>query len=249
MQMLFLIAVALFVGFLCGCTGVGGVLLIPALNACSDLGLRKVMATLLFSFIFSGLLGSYLYNRARLIDWRGGLPLWLGCALTGVAGSVAKEYVSVPTLGALLGAIIVLAGITAMRPVTGVGLLPAAPRRRQDAVLFLVGAGISFLSCMTGAGGPVLSIPAMLILGYAPITAIAASQPLTIVVTVAGSAGNAFLGDIDYGVGLIMAALQLGGVGAGVYSLRYFKPDALKKIAGLFCAGTGAYMLTRNLFL
>ncbi len=249
MQTLFLVAISLFVGFLCGCTGVGGVLLIPALDACSDLGLRKVMATLLFSFIFSGLLGSFLYNRSRLIDWRGGLPLWLGCALTGYAGAAAKEYVSVPALSSLLGIIIVLAGITALRPVTGLGLLPAAPRRKQDAVLFAVGAGVSFLSSMTGAGGPVLSVPIMLILGYGPLAAIAAAQPLTVVITVSGSAANAVLGSIDYRVGFAMAALQLAGVAVGVYSLRYFKPDLLKKIASLLCAGTGAYMLARNLFL
>ena len=68
MQIAFLIIMTFVVGFLCGSTSVGGVLLIPVLSACSELGLRTVMGMVLFSFFFAGLVGTYLHRKAGRID-------------------------------------------------------------------------------------------------------------------------------------------------------------------------------------
>ena len=56
-----LIAVGLGVGFLCGCCGIGGFLLIPALAYAVGMDIHTAMGTALFSFIFTGLWGIWLY--------------------------------------------------------------------------------------------------------------------------------------------------------------------------------------------
>src|SRR5688572_28534961 len=63
------------VGALIGAVGVGGILLIPALAAFGGLGMREAMATALFTFIFTGVTGTLLYQRKRSIDWRITVPL------------------------------------------------------------------------------------------------------------------------------------------------------------------------------
>ena len=60
-MIIILLAVALLVGGLIGTVGVGGILLIPALSGLGGLTTHAAMATSLFSFIFTGLLGHWLY--------------------------------------------------------------------------------------------------------------------------------------------------------------------------------------------
>ena len=58
------------VGFLIGAVGIGGVLLIPALVAVSGLTPHQSSATALFTFMFTGVLSSFLFQRKGSIDWR-----------------------------------------------------------------------------------------------------------------------------------------------------------------------------------
>ncbi len=245
MQFIFLALLTLFVGFLCGCTSIGGVLLLPAMDACTDLGLRKVTGTALLSFFFSGLLGTWLHMRSGLISFRAALPLCAGAALTGFAGAFAKEHVPVAAISTLLAVIIIMAGIVALKPPSAVG--GAHPSgRKADIGLFALGAAVSFVSCMTGAGGPVLSVPLMIIMGYAPLLAVTVAQPFQVIVTLSGSVGNVLVDSIDYRMTLFITVLLLAGVGVGVFALRFFKADMLRKAVALLCIGTGAYTLART---
>ena len=58
-----LLAVAVVVGALIGTVGVGGILLIPALSGIVGMSTHTAMGTSLFSFLFTGLLGTWLYQR------------------------------------------------------------------------------------------------------------------------------------------------------------------------------------------
>lgn len=240
-----LIATACIVGFLCGATSVGGVLLIPTLDASSDMGLRTVMGTVLLSFFFSGLLGTWIHSRAARINWRMARALCLGCLAFGYPGAVAKEHVSIPALNIMLGAAIVMAGLTSLKPLKG-GTATYQGTGTQNAQLFLIGALVAFFSAMTGAGGPVLSVPIMLILGYDPLLAIAIAQPLQMAVTFSGSLGNISVGAINYPMAALLTVLMMLGVALGIYAIRFFKPDILKKLVSLMCVGTGGYMLLKS---
>jgi uncharacterized membrane protein YfcA len=178
---------AMIVGFLVGCTSVGGVLLIPALDAASAIGLHHVMGTALFSFFFGGILGTFLFHKARIIDRAAAKPLCYGALLIALPGALAKEYVSVPVLGSVLAVLILLAGISALMPISreNPARMVIGPSDRR--ILFALGAGVSFLSAMTGAGGPVLSVPLMLIIGYSPLVSVIMAQPLMVVITFMGS--------------------------------------------------------------
>lgn len=246
--MVFLSAMTLVVGFLCGSTSVGGVLLVPAMDACLELGLRTVMGTVLFSFFFAGLVGTCMHWKAGRMDWRAALPLCAGCLAAGYPGAMAKEYISIPALNVILAAAIVFAGITSLKPVAAKDRPAPAPSKTRDAQLFLVGAVVAFLSAMTGAGGPVLSVPIMLVLGYAPLMTIAIAQPLQVAVTFSGSIGNVVVGAVDYPVAALITVLMMAGVAAGVHAVRFFKPATLKKAVSLMCIGTGGLMLLNSIF-
>ena len=81
-------------GGTCGCTSAGvaglsayvrprffgGMLLIPALNLLGGLVIQKAMATALFTFIFTGAAGTWLFARRGSIDWKVAVPVCLGAA-------------------------------------------------------------------------------------------------------------------------------------------------------------------------
>src|SRR3712207_9298323 len=72
-----MLVLALIVGVLVGCVGIGGVLLPPALVYVGGLDLHLAMATSMWSFLFTGGVGTVAYSRRNSVDWR--MVLWL-CA-------------------------------------------------------------------------------------------------------------------------------------------------------------------------
>src|SRR5439155_23552497 len=78
-----LAVVAVVVGLFIGAVGVGGVLLIPFLAIFGGLGIHAAAATALFTFLFTGLFGTWLFARRGSIHWRLTPPVFVGALLFG----------------------------------------------------------------------------------------------------------------------------------------------------------------------
>lgn len=245
--MLTLALVSLVVGFLCGCTSIGGILLIPAMALCGGIGLREAMATTLFSFLAPSVVASWLHWRNGTIDWRVGLPLALGAICFGSLGAFAKEQAEVSFLSALLAALIIVAGLNVLFPLRA-GRLDVAGRTEtaQRVFLFALGAVVSFMAGLTGAGGPVLTVPIMIGTGFSPLLAVAVAQPFQVVAAVSGSVGNVILGSVDYGLALVAGVTQIIGIAIGIRMANRLNTERLKRLIALMCIGTGLYLLARG---
>ncbi|MBN9425756.1 MAG: sulfite exporter TauE/SafE family protein, partial [Burkholderiales bacterium] len=103
--------VATAVGILIGACGVGGVLLISYLALFTHLSIHQAAATSLFSFLFTGLLGAWLFHRKGSIDWRIALPLCAGALPTSYLGALVAARASTAVLAMIVGLVIVAAGI------------------------------------------------------------------------------------------------------------------------------------------
>src|SRR5471030_2031896 len=80
-EWLALAAIALAVGFFIGAVGVGGILLIPTLVWLGGLPIHQATATALFSFLFTGLAGTWLFQRRGSIDWNITRPVLAGALI------------------------------------------------------------------------------------------------------------------------------------------------------------------------
>ena len=241
-----LVVVALIVGTLIGCVGVGGILLIPALSAFAGLTTHVSMATALFTFIFTGIVGTYLFQRRGTIDWRVTIPVCVGATFFGYFGALVNSKVDANLLNVILSLIIVFAGFYTMypRPVDDSGRLDGRSPL-QKLMLVAIGATVGFGSGLTGVGGPVLSVPIMVIIGFSPLTAIATSQVIQIVAALSGTIGNLQYGAIDFGVGAWVTIVELVGVFAGVYLAHSVKTKQLRNIVGVVCIVVGAVIFFR----
>jgi uncharacterized protein len=248
MSILFLALVALLVGTLIGCVGVGGILLIPALAYFGSLSTHMSMSTALFSFIFTGLVGTWLYQRKGSIDWQVTIPVCLGAVFFGYLGAMVNSYTNALYLNTILACIIIFAGVYTYRPYTGKGLLALDDGTgRRNMLLLTIGAAVGFGSGLTGVGGPVLSVPMMVILGFSPLTAIATSQVIQIVAAVSGTLGNLQYGGIDFFTGTWVTGVELVGVAIGAHIAHCSGARRLRTIVAVVCIIVGGFILIRSL--
>jgi uncharacterized membrane protein YfcA len=87
----------------------------------------------------------------------------------------------------------------------------------------------------------------MMILGYAPLTAVATSQVLQIVAATSGSIENLRHGFIDFRIALLVTIFELLGVVAGVRLAHIASALALRRLAAVLCIITGGFLLARSL--
>src|ERR1700759_1325256 len=104
------------VGLFTGSVGIGGVLLVPALVIFTGLSVRDAVATALFSFIFTGMLGSWLFARRQSIAWEMTLPVCIGALGFGYLGTLVNNVFSSTALSTIIAIVLLCVGICGFVP-------------------------------------------------------------------------------------------------------------------------------------
>ena len=239
-----LLLASLGVGVLIGATGIGGVLLIPSLVVFAGLGIHEAMATALFTFIFTGIAGSWMFHRRGSIDWRITAFIGLGAAFLGFIGSWVNSLSRPGILGALLAFLIIFAGTNtlasgrrARRPVFEAG------SRSEQSLLVGIGSIAGFGSGLAGVGGPVLSVPLMVAFGFPALTAIGASQVLQIIAAISGTLGSLKFGTVNFMVAGPVTLCEMVGVVLGVRISHALHGNTLRAGVSGLCIGIGLLLL------
>jgi uncharacterized membrane protein YfcA len=242
-----LLLLAFGVGTLIGAVGIGGVLLIPALAAFAALPIHAAMATSLFTFIFTGIVGTLMFQRRGSIDWRVTRPVLLGALPCAFAGAWGNSVAHPATLALILASIIIFAGVYTLAAWHGLRR-PAFDGRQQAQQLLLLGVGAvaGFGSGMTGVGGPVLSVPLMVWCGFPLLTSIGASQVIQIVAAASGTAGNLKYGTVNFSIAAAIMLLLIPGVLLGVRIAHAVNPNLLRKFVALLCIVVGVVLIARQ---
>lgn len=237
---------AAFVGLLIGTVGVGGVLMVSFLALFGGLTIHEAAATSLFSFLFTGIVGTWLYQRRGSIDWSITLPVCAAALLFGFFGASVAALVDPRPLAIAIALVIVGAGVYVLLPARPASKLRDGSGWREKSLLASVGAAAGFGSGFSGAGGPVFAVPMMVILRYVPLTAVATSQVLQIVAAVSGSIENLRHGFVDWKTAAVISVFELAGVVAGVRLAHVASPLVLRRLAGALCILTGSLLLFRS---
>lgn len=240
--------ISINIGMLIGAVGVGGVFLPTALTMIAGVSIHQSMATSLFTFIFTGITGTLYFQRNGNIDWDLVKPVCAGAALTGFAGAWLSSRLSTSLLSLILAATVLAAGLYLL--LVRISPSPAVSvvcPRRQWLLLAGVGAATGFLSGLTGVGGPVLSVPLMVMCGFPLLASIGAGQVLQLIGALSGSAANLQLGTIDFGLAAFICVFEIGGVILGVYVISRMDARLIKKCVGAMCCLAGCAFMMRTL--
>jgi hypothetical protein len=243
-----LLSIAFGVGALIGAVGIGGVLLSPALTAFAALPIQTAMATALFTFIFTGVLGTAMFQRRGSIDWVLTRPVLFSALISAFVGAWVNSIAHPTTLALLLAGVIIFAGVYTL--FTWHGLRQTAFKddpRAQRLLLVAVGGIAGFGSGLTGVGGPALSVPLMVLFGFPALVSIGASQVLQIIAAISGTLGNLRFGSIDFAIAAIVTLLELAGVMVGVRLAHAVDAGVLRKVVAVLCLVVGSALVLREL--
>lgn len=243
-----LLSIALGVGALIGAVGIGGVLLIPALTAFAALPIQTAMATALFTFTFTGIVGTLMFQRRGSIDWSVTRPVLFSAVIFAFFGAWMNSIARPTALALILAGIIILAGAYTL--FTWRGMRKPAfhdNRRAQRILLVAVGAITGFGSGLTGVGGPALSVPLMVLFGFPALVSIGASQVIQIVAAISGTLGNLNYGSIDFGIAAAVTLFEMAGVLVGVRMAHAVDPALLRKSVAVLCLVVGTALIVREL--
>ena len=213
----------------------------------AGLTIHQAAATSLFTFLFTGILGTWLYQRRASIDWKISMPVCAAALVFGFVGAALAATVEARALAIIIALIIVGAGVYVLFPMKPHTRVRDGRSPGETWLLAGVGAASGFGSGFSGAGGPLFSVPIMVILRYVPLTAVATSQVLQIVAATSGSVENYRNGFIDFEVALIVTLFELLGVVVGVRLAHVASALALRRLAGALCVVTGGLLLARTL--
>ncbi len=187
-----LASASLVIGIMVGATGIGGFLIIPVLVQLADLPIRSAMGSALVIAAANGAMGAWLFRRRGKVDWAVAKPLVVGSVAFALIGGWLNRWLPVPVVVAILGCIMI-AGSAAnlwkpralQSPETGTPSLTHS--RTRFSLLAAIGALSGLTAGLTGAGGPLVSVPLLNIMAYPVLTAVGASQMLQLAASLFGS--------------------------------------------------------------
>ena len=242
--MLVIAAVCFLVGFLGAVTGVGGVLIPVVLMFAGGQETHVAMGTALASLFPLSLLGAVIYARRGWYQPRTAVVFLAGGIIGGIIGGLLNAYVPGPPLVCLLAAIIIFAGLAALRPHRrGQGSAFWLSRRG----LFCIGLATGLTAGLTGAGGPVLSSPWMVAVGYTPFYAVGSSMFMQLGTILSGSWGNASSGFIAWRILPWVMLAELAGCFVGLRVARRVSSELARLAIGVLCTGLGIFLLLRQI--
>lgn len=247
-DLVWLLAIAFGVGGLIGAVGIGGVLLIPALVVFAALPIQTAMATSLFTFMFTGIAGTVMFQRRGSIDWRVTRPVLVSAVLFAFLGAWVNSIARPAALALILAGVILFAGAYTLSTRDGTRkTLFDNNTRSQRIVLLAIGAIAGFGSGLTGVGGPALSVPLMVLCGFPALVSIGVSQAIQIVAAASGTLGNLRYGSIDFGIAATVTLLELAGVFVGVRLAHAVDSAVLRNFVAILCLVVGTALIVHEL--
>ena len=242
--LLALFAACVLVGVLIGAVGIGGVLLVPTMVILAGLSVHEAAATALFSFLFTGIVGGWLFMRRGSIEWRIAGPVCAGAFLASFGGAIAGRRIAETTLTLIIAAVLLGLGIHVLRP-TGSIEPDRKPRFSGTALLGGIGALSGFGAGLTGAGGPLFSVPLMLAFRFETLAVVGTGQVVQIATSLSASVANAGHGTIRYGLGFAIAVAELVGTVLGVQIAHSVRGAHLRFAAAVLCIASAVGMALR----
>ena len=236
------ILVIVIVGILIGSVGIGGVLLVPTLKYLGGISLHTAIPACMFSYIFTGLVGGFIYSRHGTIHWSLAKKVCLGALPGAYIGALLLPYFSVLVLELAIAVLIFTSGIHAIQQKENNNGKPVSANGFELVVIGLI-TGIG--SALTGTGGPLLLVPILIWRKVPILTAIGLSQVIQVPISLMATVGNQIYGEVDFNLGFTLAVILSGGVILGAFTSNKLPINLLKKLVSGLLILVGVAMLIR----
>ena len=214
-------AANLVVGAFVGLTGVAGFLLPIVYTNPLGMGVTEGLALSFAAFIVSGALGSVNYNKAGNLDIPFGIRLSLGSLAGAVLGVKLNLIIPESTVKVILYVVVLLSGIS---------ILLRKDKSQEEsgrayvisdhlAATLILGFVTGAVCSLSGAGGPVLVMPLLVVLGIGIRTAVGVALFNSVFIGIPACIGYMMQCSVKDRLPVMAAALVFHGIGV-VYGSR-----------------------------
>ena len=216
-----LMIIALIAGIGITAIGPGGVLLTIALFAITDLSPAEIAGTAIITHIGTGIAGSLAFVRSGQLRQVNTRKMASTLAISAVIGTplgvFINSQVSIRQFGLLLAVFVMTIGATVL--IREFREIPDNGHRAHDtpsgAVQSVIGTGVATISGMFGLGGPMIAVPVLVIAGVPMLSALAAAQAQSVIVSITGTVVYLSQGAIDWPLAIMTGIPELIGVWLG----------------------------------
>lgn len=235
---LIVVAANLVVGALVGLTGVAGFLLPIVYTGPLSMGVTEGLALSFAAFIVSGALGAVNYNKAGNLDIPFGLRLSAGSLVGAILGVKLNLIIPESTVKIILYVVVLLSGVSILlrkdkadggekkQYVISEHLIPT----------LLLGFVTGAICSLSGAGGPVLVMPLLVVLGIGIRTAVGVALFNSVFIGIPACIGYMLQCSFKEILPVMLAALVFHGIGVSFGSRNAVKINQvlLKKGIAVF---------------
>ena len=244
---IFIIALAnIIVGILVGISGIAGFLLPIIFVGYVKLNLSTSLALSFVSFLTSGIIGSYRYNKSGNLNLKFGVIISIGSFIGAILGVKLNSMIPLETAKLFLYLVVFCSGLSIL-------IKKNTESKNDESILlnnklFIVALGIitGSICSLSGAGGPILVMPILVSLGMAIRIAIAVSLFDSIFIALPACIGYIFQAknEKDIFLFLIISILFLTiGVLIGTKYSTKVNVNLLKKSVAIFSILIALYMI------
>lgn len=239
---LIIIIANLLIGAMIGLTGIAGFLLPILYTGFMGMPTAQALALSFFAFLISGILGSFNYYKAKDLDLRLALKISIGSLIGAIIGVRLNLLIDEAIVKRILYTVVLLSGLSILlrRDDKKAGSAEAsACKKEADApalILVLFGLVTGTVCALSGAGGPVLVMPLLVLMGVPVKTAVGVALFDSIFIAIPSCIGYTLQCDITSIMAVLVISLISHGIGvyAGSRNTALLKPDILKKGVAVF---------------
>lgn len=231
-------AAACVAGALIGLTGIGGVLLVPALTEFARMPVDRAVAASMFAFLLGGVLAAV--QHLRHVDdgaRRAALPLCLAATAGALAGAATIQWLGPEPIRTFIALLSLVSGLQVLMTPR----LAASERQLSGGQLGALGLLVGYGSAISGTGGPAMLVPLLLALRIQVRLAIALALAVQVPIALAATIVNAAARRIDYGLAMTLAVLVLSGTFAGTHASRRLSRRGLTMAVAITLISVGIW--------
>jgi hypothetical protein len=228
---------ALLAGFVGALTGVGGVVLVPALTEAAGAPIDRAIGTAMFALAFSAPVAAYAAVRRVRLSAGPVALLCVAAACGSVIGTGTLAWFSGNVLRLLVAAAALVSGLHALFSHERAG----RARMLGNTSLALLGFLVGWASAVTGTGGPVLLIPVLLLLGFPAAAAVGLALASHVPIVWLASAVNLNAGRVDITTGAGLGGLLVAGTLAGMWLFTRLSGRQLTVCVALALIAVGSW--------
>ncbi|MFC6169627.1 sulfite exporter TauE/SafE family protein [Loigolactobacillus jiayinensis] len=159
--MILVFLINLIVGALVGVSGIAGFLLPIFYISVLHLDTSEALAMSFAAFIVSGVFGSFNYARKKLLNFKLAGVMSIGSFLASFLGVKANLLISPRIVMLILYGVVFFAGLSILFRKDK----PRTDSHYNQPLLVVIGFVTGFICAVTGAGGPIIVLPILIILG------------------------------------------------------------------------------------